>query len=277
MSVFRKSVVKPAPGAGAPKGKNPNATVVWVEDLIKEMFPNPNENGVMLVGNIPLKQNARMERIYMTDVTHKVTHKQEGDADAEGFMKAYEGSHPGDELEINEFIQNSLGEPFIIIYDVDCNTGLKKVVGLPCNPLYLKSEFLDDNTAVKHTLVFEQRRRDRHVSKFYEGELSFAENFNVADAEALALNVANGFVMKLPVSNEVTVVAIATNTLPHKKVVTLIGSGGTNPATLSGGISGPNTVIVDNGLVWEANNGAFINLQVYEGGGVTYLQEISRG
>lgn len=277
MSNLRLSVAKPAPGAGSPKGKEANATLVYVNDLVKEMFPNANENGVKLVGNIVLIAGARMQRIYMTDSTQKASHKYEGDPDAGGFMKQYEGSHPGDELEINEFVQNSIEEPFIIIYDVDCNSNMRKVVGLPCNPLYLEPEFMDDDAGVKHTLIFKQRRRDRHVSKFYEGELSFVENYVAPDAEALALAPANGYVVELPESNAATDIAVASNTIVHKKVVTLKGNGGTIPSTLSGGVSGPVTVILDNGTVWEATKGAFINLEVFDGGATTYLKEISRG
>jgi len=154
---------------------------------------------------------------------------------------------------------------------------MRKVVGLPCNPLYLIPEFKDDKDGVMHTLVFKQRRRDRHVSKFYEGELSFVENYVAPDAEALALAPANGYVVELPVSDAATAIAVATNTIVHKKVVTLVGNGGTTPATLTAGVSGPVTVILDNGTVWEATKGAFINLEVFDGGATTYLKEISRG
>ena len=65
MTNFRKSVARPAPGAGAPKGKNANATVVYVDDILT--FPQPDANGVLLVGNIVLKDGAKMERIYLTD------------------------------------------------------------------------------------------------------------------------------------------------------------------------------------------------------------------
>ena len=173
MTNFRKSVPRPAPGAGAPKGKNGNVTVVYVDDILS--FPGTDPNGVKLIGNIVLKAGAKMEKIYITDSTQKASHKYEGDPDAGGMLKMLEGSHPGDELQINEFIQNNIEVPVILIYDLDCGTNTRKVIGLPCNPMYLKPEFEDSNDAVKHTLMYEQRRRDRHVSKFYEGELMFAE------------------------------------------------------------------------------------------------------
>lgn len=275
MTQFRKSVAKPAPGAGAPKGKNANATVVWVEDI--EFFPPTNEYGVLLLGNIALKSGARMERIYMTDSTQKASHKYEGDPDAGGLMKVYEGSHPGDEIEINEFIQNSLEEPFIIITDVDCDSGMRKVYGLKCNPLYLKPEFVSDNTGIKHTLMFEQRLRDRHVAKFYQGELSFAENFEIVDPTATQLTVANGFVYEVPANTAGDVLAITAMTIPHKKVVTLVGKGGTDPVVFNAAVfASIATVILDNGTPWIATKGAVLNLEVFDAGTVIYLKEVSR-
>ena len=273
MNNFRKSVPRPAPGAGAPKGKNGNVTVVYVDDIL--MFPQPDPNGVKLVGNIVLKAGAKMERIYLTDDTQKASAKYEGDADAGGMTKMYEGSHPGDELAINEFVQNNIEVPVVLIYDLDCNTGLRKVVGLPCNPMYLKPEFEDSKDGVKHTLVYEQRRRDRHVSKFYEGELSFAENF-VATPTAIALSEANGAVYQIPSDDAALEIAFASNTLAAGKVVSLVGSGGDDPSTLDAGVSGPVTVLLKDGTQWVALKDAVINLQVYDAGATTYLIEVSR-
>jgi hypothetical protein len=274
MTTFRKSVPRPAAGAGAPTGKNPNASVIHVADILA--FPDTDENGVKLVGNIVLKLGAKVERIYLTDASQKVSHKYDGDPDAGGLTKTIEGTHPGDELAINEYIQNNLEEPVIIVYDLDCNTNKRKVVGLKCNPLYLKPEFIDDNSGVKHTLVFEQRRRDRHVSKFYEGELSFAENA-VSPDTSLVLAEASGFVYQLPaVTVADTDVTITSTDITHKKVISLIGGGGSEPATLSGGVSGPVTVLLDNGTPWVAVKDSVIHLQVFDAGATVYLIEMSR-
>lgn len=274
MTNFRKSVARPAPGAGAPKGKNANISVVYVDDILA--FPGTDANGVLLVGNIVLKAGAKMEKIYETDESQKASHKFEGDADAGGFLKMFEGTHPGDELEINEFVQNNIEVPVILIYDLDCNTNKRKIVGLPCNPLYLKAEFEDSKDGVKHTLNYEQRRRDRHVSKFYEGTLSFAVPF-VAPSTALNLAAVNGDIIHLPVSDVVdTDITVTANDYPAGKVISLVGNGGDEPATLAAGVSGPVTVLLKNGTEWVALKDAVINLLVYDAGAVTYLQEISR-
>jgi hypothetical protein len=276
MTTFRKSVPKPAPGAGAPKGKDQYVTIVYVADLIKEAFPQPDENGVLLQGNIILKAGAKMEKIYETDESQKASHKFEGDADAGGFLKSFMGTHPGDELEINEFVQNNIEEPVILIYPVDCTTGLRKVVGLPCNPMYLKAEFEDSKDGAKHTLTYEQRRRDRHVAKFYSGEVTYSENAMTADTD-LVLATASGFVYQLPaVTVADTEISIVSSDIVSKKTISIVGSGGTEPATLAGGISGPVTVLLDNGTPWIAYKDAVIHLQVFDAGTITYLKELSR-
>ena len=273
MTQFRKSVPRPVAGAGSPKGKNGNVTVVYVDDLLA--FPPVNADGVLLIGTIILKPSSKMEKIYMTDASQKVSHKYDGDPDAGGLTKMFEGTHPGDELEINEFIQNNLEVPVILIYDLDCNTGKRKVVGLPCNPMYLKPEFEDAEGGVKHTLVYEQRRRDRHVSKFYEGELILADNYTSPSLD-LALETDNGFVYQLPVSNATASITIDTLDIVNRKVVSLVGSGGTTPATLTGGVSGPVTVILSDGTPWVALKDAVIHLEVFDAGSVIYLKELSR-
>ncbi|QCW20051.1 hypothetical protein [Flavobacterium psychrophilum] len=277
MNMFRKSVPKPAPGAGAPKGKDQYVTIAYVADLVKEAFPRPDENGVLLQGNIIFKPGARFEKIYETDESQKASHKFEGDADAGGFLKSFVGTHPGDELAINEFVQNNIEEPVILLYPIDCNTGLRKVVGLPCNPMYLKAEFEDSKDGAKHTLTYEQRRRDRHVAKFYSGEITYLENA-ITPTTAIALATVSGFVYQLPANTSglITDISISAIDIAHKKTISIVGSGGSEPATLSGGVSGPVTILLDNGTKWIAYKNAVIHFQVFDAGAITYLKELSR-
>lgn len=273
---FRKSVLRPAPGAGAPSGKSQYVTIVYVDDI--DYFPPSDTNGgVMLQGNIVLKPGAKMEKIYQTPESQKASHKFEGESDSEGFLKSFEGTHPGDELEINEFVQNNIGVPVILIYPKDCNTGLSKVLGLPCsNPLYLKPEFEDTKDGVKHTLKYEQSRRDRFVAKFYTGDITYRSNLVIASGDVPFLK-SNGSVVELPPFTAPTNINIISNDFEHKKIVTIVGGGGTIDATLANGLlpSGYN-VLLDNGIPWVAYKGAVINFQVFDTGPVINFIEISR-
>jgi hypothetical protein len=270
-------VARPAPGAGAPKPKNGMVTIVYADDVLS--FPQSDANGVKTTGNLVLKDGAKMYQLYMTDDSQKASHSIEGESDTEGFLKKFEGTHPGDELEASEFVQNSIGQGIIALYSRECGLNSRKLIGTPCNPLYLKGEFVDDKDGSKHTFNFEQRRRDRNVAKFYDGEVVYEENY-VAATTAIDLTDANGPVVKLPAVTVVdTDVSIATLTMTNaqKKIITLIGGGGSEPETLAAVFSGPVTLILDNGTDWVALKDAVINLQVYDAGATTYLIEVSRG
>lgn len=279
MNTFRKSVPAPSQGAGAPRPKSALVTIVHAADIL--VFPPSDMNGVQMIGNIVLKQGAKMYRVYETDDSQKASHSIEGDADAEGFMKKFEGSHPGDGLEISEFVQNTIGQGIIIIYPTDCGSNSKKVIGTPCNPLYLKGEFMDDKDGVKHTLQFEQRRRDRFVAKFYDGTLSFGENYQSTDF-SLAIQISDGYVYELPVSdvasviqanNEVQFLSIAIN---HKEIFSIVGKGGTYPAILVGAAFPTTTIVLSNGSTWTALKDSVISLQYFDSGSHKYLIEVSR-
>lgn len=275
MTTFRKSVPKPAVvGAGAPNPKKGEVSVIYADDILS--FPGRDANGVKMVGNIVLKPGAKVHKLYATPTSQKASHTIEGDEDAEQFKLKFEGTHPGDSLEVNEWVQNALGQGFIIIYGTSCGSETRKCLGTPCNPMKLKGEFMDDKDGVKHALNFEQYQGDRLLAGYYEGSLNFAENFQVALVTAIAANAANGFAYQLPSTEAEAVIAFADMELTHGQVLSLIGGGGAAPSVLSAGVSGPVTVVLSEGQDWTALKDAVINLQVFEAGAVTYLMEVSR-
>lgn len=280
MSNFRKSVPKPAPGSGAPKPKNGIVKLVYAADITT--FPPSDANGVKMEGNIVLKPGAKVQTLYLTDDTQKLSHSTEGDADAEGFLKKAEASHPGDSLEINEFAQNTIGEGLILFVDTECNGTSYKVLGTPCNPMYLKGELTDDKDGVKHMFNFEQRRRDRYVAKFYDGALPVSDNYAPATF-ALALTDANGVIVQLPPSeDEESELSFTALTMTNRNaVITLIGGGGAEPLTIETTtiiptVNIPN-YILKNATPWVALKDAIIQFKYIETfGGTFYLVELSR-
>ncbi len=274
MTNFRKSVAKPALGAGAAKPKKGDVRLIYADDILS--FPEVDATGVQLVGNIVLKQGAKVHKLYLTPTSQKASHTIEGDEDAENIKKKVEASHPGDEVEIAEFVQGTLGEGVIILLPRDCGANSHKVIGLPCNPLKMKGDFMDDKDGVKHNFVFEQLLGDRDVAKYYSGAVTFAENFQVVSATALAVNADNGYVYQLPATAVETAIGIATMTLPHGSIISLVGSGGAEPAVLSGGALTTTTALLKDDTDWVAYEGAVINLQVFDAGATTYLVEVSR-
>jgi hypothetical protein len=215
----------------------------------------------------------------------KFSHALDGDADAEGFLKKVEASHPGDSLEANEFLQNSIGEPFIILYPVDCDSLQHKIVGTKCNPLYIKgADFTDDKDGIKHALTFEQRRRDRLVAKFYDGVIPTAV---IATPATFLVNLENatGKVYQLPTcavaDTAIHLKLTATSSELIGNVVTIIGGGGAEPAIIENGTAAPSfaQVILKGGQEWIALKDAVINFRpVHTPGGpnIYYLVEVSR-
>jgi hypothetical protein len=274
MSTFRKSVPKPAPGAGAPKGKNPFLKIVFVADILE--WPLYDGNGVKMLGDIVLKDGAKIQTLYLTDDTQKISFTTEGESDAEGFLKKFEGKHPGDSLEKSEFVQNTIGQPLVLIYDSGCADTEKRVLGDACNPLYLKAELTDDKDGLGTMFVFEQRIRDRKVPGFYSGSISIAENF-VATTSAVPVTTANGNIYRLPaVTVADTDVTFSSMSLAHGQILSLVGGGGAEPSTLASGVNGSVIVLLKDDTSWTALKDATISLQVFDAGAVTYLIEVAR-
>lgn len=260
-----------SPGAAAPK--NPNVTIVAVEDIFA--FPARDENNVNHVGNFVMKPNAKMISVYMTPSKIKASFTSEGTEDDITFKHMFEGPHPGNELAIAEFVQNFTGVDCIVIYG-SCSDSYQKVLGTKCAPLQLKAELKDDNDSREHMLKFEQAAKSGFVPGHYTGTLSFASPFTVPLVTAIAVTPVNGNQYELPALATTAAIVFASITLAHGDTVTLIGGGGAAPATLSGGVADKSALLI-NGTQWVAAKGAVINLKVFKAGALTFLEEISRG
>lgn len=260
--------------AGAAAPKEPNVTVVAVDDILS--FPKTDGKGVNMVGSFVMKPGAKMIQVYMTSSKSKASYEPQGEEDAESYKHKFEGEHPGNSLEIAEFIQNWTGVPAIVIYG-SCADNFRKVVGTKCAPVRLKATLQDDNDARKNMLVFEQSANTGYVLGHYTGNLILAEPFAVVSAAGFALSPANGLNYKLPVNNSATPVAFSSVTLVDGDSVTLIGSGGNNPSVLEAGANGGVTVLLKDGTDWVALVNAVIHFKVYDAGATTYLIEQSRG
>lgn len=274
MGNLRKSAPRPTGVApGAPTAKGGELTVIYADDIL--VFPGRNAGGVVMVGNIVLKAWAVMEKLYLTPSSQKASYAVDGDEDSEGFMPKIEGTHPGDEIEINEFAQNSLGTPFVIVYGLGCGTNQGKVLGSPCNPLKCKPEFTDDKDGTKTNFVFEQTVKSKEIAGFYNGTTSFAVYPETADSDVDML-IASGNVYQLPAAPVTAVITAASIDIPVGELITLIGGGGVGPYTLDKGIAGQVTVMLINGTQWVALEDATITFEVYADDAITYLIEKSR-
>lgn len=260
--------------AGASAPKDPNVTIIPVSYI--QTWPDRDSGKVNHVGSFVMKAGMIPFSIYMSPSKIKATFESEGDEDAITFKQMFEGEHPGNELEIAEFVQNFSGVPCIIVYG-SCVDQFKKVIGTKCAPVQLKPSLLDDNDKRHHTLKFEQFAKSPYVPGHYTGAIPAAVLTalpNVTDVKAVITNV-DGLVFKLPATTAVSAIAFGTVNIPSGTVITLVGSGGAVPATLANGVANK-SAILKNGTSWVALDGATINLRVFSAGTNTYFIEESR-
>jgi hypothetical protein len=260
-----------SPGSAAPKSET---IIVDVEDI--QVFPNSDQNGVKLAGQFVLKAGASMYKMYGTKSKTDAPYESDGDEDSISINQKFMIQHPGNKLEIKEFIQNWLGRNVIILHKA-CQDGFYEVMGTPCAPLQVKPAKVDNNDGRYHTLNFESFAKTALVPKHYEGAAVFAEPFTVADATAIPVTNDKSH-YKIPASSTGVVIGFVNDaSLEHGKLITLIGDGGTDPATLSSGTAGSSSVLLMGNSDWVALRDSVINFEVFNQGGTTFLIEKSRG
>lgn len=274
MSYLKVSVPRANAGTspGAYKAKVPNVTIVDADDIAE--YPSRDSKNIKEVGNYVLVAGARMIRIYMTPETIEAGFETDGPEDGKVFKATFKGDHPGESLEIKEFIQNWLGRP-VIIFEENCRNNTINTYGTKCSPMKLNPSFSSNKEGTKHMLSFEQPNPVEFLPGYYEGALTFGDPFAVAD-ENVSLLEANGNFYQLPSFAVTAAIDIAATDLEHGQVVSLIGGGGVGPATLSNGAATAVTVVLANGTQWIALDGATISLKVFKAGATTYLIEEKR-
>ena len=271
---LKVDVTKPAgisPGTGSGKSE---VIIIDAQDVL--VYPPRDEKGVKVQGNFVLKPNARMVKIYTTKSKGSAPVESDGDEDSINMKHKFETQHPGNRLEIKEFIQNWLGKDVFVIHG-SCADDFREVLGTPCAPLQLKPSKTDGNDARFWTLMFEAFATSQLVPGHYEGELVFGDPAAVADATAIEVNTEVNSHYKLPATSSATSAAFNTVAANHGDIITVLGQGGTTATTLAQNLAtGDNLVVLKSGTTWTALDGAVIQLQVFKAGAKTILMELSR-
>ena len=268
---LNKATGSSSPGSAAPKNE---IIIMEAEDIL--VFPVSDEKGVLMQGSFVMKPGAHMITVYSTKSKTDAPMETEGDEDTMSFKAKLVLQHPGNKLEAKEFVQGWTGRNVVAMHRA-CGESHYEVMGTPCSPLQLKASKQDNNDARFWNLTFEPFAKSGFVPKEYNGAVVFAEPFDVVDATAVALIVANGLQYNIPATAVATEVGFdAPVTLEHGQIVTLIGKGGVTPATLSNGVTGDVTSVLANGTDWVALENSVIHLKVFKAGAITYLFELSR-
>lgn len=248
-----------SPGASAPK--EPNVTIVATEDILT--WPTKDSKGVLYTGSFVMKPNAKMISVYMTASKIKASYESDGDEDVAAFKHKFEGEHPGDSLEIAEFIQNWMGVNCIIIYG-SCSDTYRKVQGTKCAPLQLKATGTDDNDSRKNMLNFEAFVKTRHLPGRYTGTLSLGTP-SVVTAYPMPIGTSLGTVYQLPSKATVENIQIINSDFVDGDVITLIGGGGAGASELINGAGAAALtaqIVTKGGATWVGLLNSTITLRV---------------
>ena len=282
MDIKVNKLLKPATaGAGAPKFNNDK--LVWlIPAALVDVFPDTDDKGVRLQGNIVLQNNAFAIPMYATGSTKDYAADVQGEDDAENFKLTFKANHPGDEIEATEFSVNYLGEGFIIVFDKCKSNGTRKLLGSDCHPLKLKPGFKGNKDKTGFEFSFEQSTGSRSMHFEYAGSVITEESLAPSQAStALKFLEENVNLVKINVGTTSSVAAITTVGKNTGDIVTLLGqdSDATKAATLSSANIATATgvvVLLKDGVAWKSLADSTISFMVFKTNTHTFLQETYR-
>lgn len=271
---MRKSAqrsTKPSPGGPSPF--NTKLTVVAAEDCLT--VPGRDDGLVRMLGSVVMHVGAKMYSTYLTPSSIKPSIGTEGEEDSLSLKQMLEGLHPGNDISSKEFSANWLGVPCYVILEY-CDGRTPEFFGTPCAPMNLKVAYEANNESTNFTFTFEQFKSTGFLPGDYSGDLSFTEpnqvgGFAVAFAKANTSQQYN-----LPADTLGSSITIDSVDLDHGQHVTLVGAGGSDPATLANSTTGTEQFKTAAGTSWVALQNASITFEVFKDGTNTYFIERSR-
>jgi len=151
MTYAAVSVPKTGANPGRPKGKNPNIIICRTDEI--DNFPTRDENGVKNVADSLLTMLAGKNAIYIYGTTSTIKRYDtgEGDPHAKGWIQNLEFEHPGDEIALQEFLENNINENLVALSFRRGFTDVK-LHGTIEEPLQFEVEEQDDKEALKTTI-----------------------------------------------------------------------------------------------------------------------------
>lgn len=267
MTFILMDIPKAARNAGAPQGKNP-MIAIWNWNDVKT-HPARDSKGIKYAGDFVWLAGKYAAKIYATSSSIALPGNGQGEEDQVGFSALPEFNHPGNGLEIMEFIQNMTNQPLgVAVQSGSCDGGESfwTVYGTPCNPLSLVAEIQDNNEAAKSMMKFQQFRPATVLPGRYYGNITCA-TANVVPVDAVNIDVSAGSGEYQLQDNAGPTALTGLSNVAHGGVYTLIGSGGANPATLAAG----DPFFLLQGNDWQGLAGSRLTLKAFENGDGTFV------
>ncbi|KNB60999.1 hypothetical protein [Chryseobacterium sp. Hurlbut01] len=162
-------------GSGSAPARDRFAFLALVKDI--EVFPKTDSLGVLLMGDIKMKENCGMMQIYLTATSQEYSYDIVGESDSKSFKVKFNGTHPGTEQQALEFATNFLEEEFVVLIP-QCNKGIK-VLGSPDSPLIFTSSHKSVKDSEKFNFVFEQEVGSEQIYLLYDGFITLNNNIDI--------------------------------------------------------------------------------------------------
>lgn len=270
MSYTKVSVNKPSKNAGS-GGDKKDRIIIFDWDDVKT-GPQRDSKGVRITNSIVMKDGRYMIEVYGTVTTINPSFTTEGDPDKTGFMHSVAFEHPGDEVEIMEFIQNWTNRNIGIIVQ-KCSSSRKRLFGSSCAPLQLGTESNDNNESNTNAMTFGAIVKSKFVPGEYEGTLSLESAIATVAADATTVDVEEGEGQYQLTDNTTSTEITTLSNAVDGGVYTLVGSGGSNPATVTDSAD----FILANGTTWTGISGAQLTVRAFKTGASSFVFiELSR-
>lgn len=165
MAYVLASVPKTGSNPGRPRGKNSKIVIFKWDDV--DTMPERDANGIKIANDLVLNAGAQAMYIYATPSTIAITQTNEGDPDAKGFIQQIVFEHPGDEISLEEFLENNVNENLGCIVKESGNDTYRKLLGTPYEPLQFDVEAQDDNEARKNTITLKSVMRGPRIAHYF--------------------------------------------------------------------------------------------------------------
>ena len=267
MTYAKFDVNKPSNSAGRGSDIKGIATLFEWDDVLNGF--QRDADGITITGNILFKAGAFMQKLYFTKSTLKNTSKSDGDDDKRGIVQACEFQHPGNSADIRKLRNYYLNKNIGIIYE-HCNSDQEPdLYGSPCNPLQMNFEFEESKDSIHTQFNFESVAKGDDVA-IYLGTNTYNAVELVA-ADTAIIDVASGEGIYQLSDNTVPTELTGFSNETDAMLVTLWGSGGTNPANINSG----GNFVLKNGASWSGITDATITFRVFADGAssFTYIEQ----
>ncbi|KAB8156157.1 hypothetical protein EZY14_002760 [Kordia sp. TARA_039_SRF] len=219
-------------GDGGAESKSLEIVLIKATDIVSE--PARDAGKVTMTGTYVVASDAYWTKLQVTNSKTSLPLTGEGDEDNISISTLPEFSYPGQTLEIEELLANYTGEGIVLGVKIGkCGSGdsYYKMYGSKCAPLTLIPEGTNNNESAMYLLKFQQFTKTKEIPGRYTGTFTFATP-TVVPADTTEIDVSNGpGEYQLTENTQVTQITTLENAVAGE-VYTLIGSGGSIPASI---------------------------------------------